>query len=63
MVQDEHWPRAQFARGKYAQHLCVVPESGLVLVRIGRDSGYPHQPQLLGELAGRLAEPASGKRS
>jgi CubicO group peptidase (beta-lactamase class C family) len=33
-------PQAFFARGKYAQHIYVVPKTGLVLVRFGRDFGY-----------------------
>jgi CubicO group peptidase (beta-lactamase class C family) len=54
-VQDDRRPRAQFARGKYAQHVYVVPEHDLVLVRFGRDFGYPHWPELLGDLAARIA--------
>jgi CubicO group peptidase (beta-lactamase class C family) len=53
-VQDDRRPPARFARGKYAQHLYVVPESDLVLVRFGRDVGYPHWPELLGDMAARL---------
>ena len=53
-VQDDRRPRAQFARGKYGQHIYVVPESDLVLVRLGRDAGYRHWPQLLSDLASRL---------
>jgi CubicO group peptidase (beta-lactamase class C family) len=53
-VQSNRQPPAFFARGKYAQHIYVVPESGLVLVRFGRDAGYQHWPQLLSDLAGRL---------
>jgi hypothetical protein len=34
-VQDEHQPRAQFARGKCGQHIYVVAASDLVLVRLG----------------------------
>ena len=33
--------RFLFARGKFAQHLYVVPDADLVLVRLGRDNGYP----------------------
>jgi CubicO group peptidase (beta-lactamase class C family) len=58
-VQDERRPRAQFARGKYGQHLYVVPESDLVLVRLGRDVGYQYWPQLLSEMARRLDSSAS----
>ena len=54
-VQDGRRPRAQFARGKYAQHVYVVPEHDLVLVRFGRDFGYPHWPELLSDLAARIA--------
>jgi CubicO group peptidase (beta-lactamase class C family) len=54
-VQDDRRPRAQFARGKYAQHVYVVPEHDLVLVRFGRDFGYPHWPELLSDLAARIA--------
>jgi CubicO group peptidase (beta-lactamase class C family) len=53
-VQSNRQPPAFFARGKYAQHIYVVPESGLVLVRFGSDAGYQHWPQLLSDLAGRL---------
>jgi hypothetical protein len=52
-----------FARGKYAQHLYVVPASGLVLVRFGRDVGYPHWPELLSDLASQLDKSTSGKAS
>jgi len=45
---------ARFARGNYAQHLYVMPGSDLVLVRFGRDVGYPHWPELLGDMAARL---------
>ena len=41
--------------GKYAQHVYVVPEHDLVLVRFGRDFGYPHWPELLSDLAARIA--------
>ena len=54
-VQGDRQPPAFFARGKYAQHIYVVPESGLVLVRFGTDIGYQHWPQLLSDLASRLA--------
>jgi CubicO group peptidase (beta-lactamase class C family) len=62
-VQDDRRPRARFARGKYGQHLYVVPASDLVLVRLGSDLGYPHWPQLLGDLAARLEESPSGEAS
>jgi hypothetical protein len=51
------------AIGKYAQHIFVVPDSDLVLVRFGRDDGYRHWPDLLGDLARRLDEPAPAPRS
>jgi CubicO group peptidase (beta-lactamase class C family) len=53
-VQDDRRPRAFFARGKYAQHIYVVPDTRLVLVRFGRDFGYGHWPELLSDLARRL---------
>jgi CubicO group peptidase (beta-lactamase class C family) len=53
-IQDDRHPPAVFARGRYGQHLYVVPASDLVLVRFGRDAGYRHWPQLLSDLAGRL---------
>jgi CubicO group peptidase (beta-lactamase class C family) len=59
-TQDDRHPPAVFARGKYGQHLYVVPDSDLVLVRFGRDAGYPHWPQLLSDLARRLNEATSG---
>jgi CubicO group peptidase (beta-lactamase class C family) len=59
-VQDDRRPRAQFARGKYGQHIYVVPEDDLVLVRFGRDFGYPDWPELLSELARRLDQSTSG---
>jgi CubicO group peptidase (beta-lactamase class C family) len=62
-VQDDRRPRARFARGKYGQHIYVVPGSDLVLVRFGRDLGYPHWPQLLSDLARRLDESTSGGES
>ena len=62
-VQDDRSPPALFARGKYGQHLYVVPEADLVLVRFGRDRGYPNWPQLLSDLARRLEESSSGKAS
>jgi hypothetical protein len=39
----------------------VVPASDLVLVRFGRDTGYPYWPELLDDLARRLdkATPAT----
>jgi CubicO group peptidase (beta-lactamase class C family) len=60
-VQDDRQPPAVVARGKYGQHIYVVPESDLVLVRFGRDSGYRHWPELLSDLARRLDESASAK--
>jgi hypothetical protein len=48
------------ARGKYGQHLYVVPNSELVLVRFGRDAGYRHWLQLLSDLARRLDQATSG---
>ena len=54
-VQSDRRPPAFFARGKYAQHIYVVPESRLVLVRFGSYAGYQHWPQLLSNLASRLA--------
>jgi CubicO group peptidase (beta-lactamase class C family) len=57
-VQEQRRPPAQFARGKYGQHIYVVPASDLVLVRFGRDTGYPFWPELLDELARRLDEAA-----
>jgi CubicO group peptidase (beta-lactamase class C family) len=62
-VQDDRRPRAQFARGKYGQHLYVVPDSDLVLVRLGRDLGYRHWPELLSEMARRLDESTSGGKA
>jgi CubicO group peptidase (beta-lactamase class C family) len=60
-TQDDRHPPAVFARGKYGQHLYVVPDSDLVLVRFGRDAGYPHWPQLLSDLARRLDQATSGR--
>jgi hypothetical protein len=62
-VQDDRRPRAQFARGKYGQHLYVVPDADLVLVRLGREVGYPHWPELLSDLASRLDQSTSAKTS
>jgi CubicO group peptidase (beta-lactamase class C family) len=62
-TQDDRHPPAVFARGKYGQHLYVVPASDLVLVRFGRDAGYPHWPQLLSDLARRLDQATAGKAS
>jgi CubicO group peptidase (beta-lactamase class C family) len=53
-VQDDRRPPARFALGKYGQYLYVVPDSDLVLVRFGRDVGYPHWPELLSDMAARL---------
>jgi CubicO group peptidase (beta-lactamase class C family) len=62
-TQDDRHPPAAFARGKYGQHLYVVPASDLVLVRFGRDAGYRHWPELLSDLARRLAQATTGKAS
>jgi CubicO group peptidase (beta-lactamase class C family) len=62
-TQDDRHPPAVFARGKYGQHLYVVPASDLVLVRFGRDTGYRHWPQLLSDLARRLDQATAGKAS
>jgi CubicO group peptidase (beta-lactamase class C family) len=59
-VQDNRHPPAFFARGKYGQHLYVVPDSHLVLVRFGRDAGYRHWPELLSDLARRLDQATTG---
>jgi CubicO group peptidase (beta-lactamase class C family) len=47
---------------RYGQHLYVVPDSDLVLVRLGRDAGYPHWPQLLSDLARQLDQATSGSK-
>jgi CubicO group peptidase (beta-lactamase class C family) len=60
-VQDQRRPRARFALGKYGQYIYVVPGSDLVLVRFGRDAGYPHWPELLDDLARRLDKAAPAK--
>jgi hypothetical protein len=39
----------------------VVAKTGLVLVRLGRDVGDRHRPQLLGELASRLDQSTAAK--
>jgi CubicO group peptidase (beta-lactamase class C family) len=62
-TQGDRHPPAVFARGKYGQHLYVVPDSDLVLVRFGRDAGYRHWPQLLSDLARRLDQATAGKAS
>jgi CubicO group peptidase (beta-lactamase class C family) len=62
-VQRDRRPPAFFALGKYGQHIYVVPESGLVLVRFGTDVGYQDWRQLLGDLARRLDASSSGKGS
>jgi CubicO group peptidase (beta-lactamase class C family) len=62
-TQDDRQPPAVFARGKYGQHLYVVPASDLVLVRLGRDAGYRHWPQLLSDLARRLDQATSSRES
>jgi CubicO group peptidase (beta-lactamase class C family) len=59
-VQSDRSPPAFFARGKYGQHLYVVPEDDLVLVRFGRDAGYRHWPELLSDLARRLDQATTG---
>jgi CubicO group peptidase (beta-lactamase class C family) len=61
--QSDRSPAAFFARGKYGQHIYVVPKTGLVLVRFGRDSGYGRWPELLSDLARRVDESTSGKVS
>jgi CubicO group peptidase (beta-lactamase class C family) len=60
-VQDDRRPPAVFARGKYGQHIYVVPEDNLVLVRFGRDVGYRHWPELLSDLARQLDQPTAVK--
>ena len=60
-VQDDRHPPAVLARGRYGQHLYVVPDSDLVLVRFGRDAGYRHWPQLLSDLARQLDQATSGR--
>jgi len=60
-VQSDRSPPAFFARGRYGQHIYVVPEDDLVLVRFGTDTGYRHWPQLLSDLAGRLSLPLAGE--
>jgi CubicO group peptidase (beta-lactamase class C family) len=55
-VHDQRRPPARLALGKYGQHIYVVPDSDLVLVRFGRDTGYPFWPELLDDLASRLDE-------
>jgi CubicO group peptidase (beta-lactamase class C family) len=62
-VQDDRSPPALFARGKYGQHIYVVPEDDLVLVRLGTDTGYRHWPQLLSDLASRLDQSTSSEAS
>jgi CubicO group peptidase (beta-lactamase class C family) len=62
-VQDDRSPPAFFARGKYGQHIYVVPDQDLVLVRFGRDAGYPYWPELLSGIARQLDESTSGKTS
>jgi CubicO group peptidase (beta-lactamase class C family) len=57
-VQDQRRPPAQLALGKYGQYIYVVPDRDLVLVRFGRDTGYPFWPELLDDLAKRLDEAA-----
>jgi CubicO group peptidase (beta-lactamase class C family) len=60
-VQSDRSPRALFARGKYGQHIYVVPQTRLVLVRFGRDNGGVRWPDLLSDLAKRLDTSTSGK--
>ena len=60
-VQSDRSPPAFFARGRYGQHIYVVPEDDLVLVGFGTDTGYRHWPQLLSDLAGRLSLPRQGE--
>jgi CubicO group peptidase (beta-lactamase class C family) len=62
-VQDDRSPPAFFARGKYGQHIYVVPDQDLVLVRFGPHTGYPHWPELLSDIARQLDESTSGKTS
>jgi CubicO group peptidase (beta-lactamase class C family) len=59
-IQDQRRPPARFALGKYGQYLYVVPASDLVLVRLGRDVGYPYWPRLFDDLARQLDSSASG---
>jgi CubicO group peptidase (beta-lactamase class C family) len=59
-VQGDRSPPALFAMGKYGQHIYLVPEDDLVLVRFGRDSGYQYWPELLGDLARRLDQATRG---
>jgi hypothetical protein len=40
-----------------------VANTRLVLVRFGRDVGYPHWPRVLSDLARRLDEATSAKGS
>jgi CubicO group peptidase (beta-lactamase class C family) len=58
-LQDDRSPPALFARGKYGQHIYVVPKDDLILVRLGTDAGYRHWPQLLSDLASRLDQSTS----
>jgi CubicO group peptidase (beta-lactamase class C family) len=60
-VHDQRRPSARFALGKYGQLIYVVPDTDLVLVRLGRDSGYPYWAELLDELARRLDEAAPAR--
>jgi CubicO group peptidase (beta-lactamase class C family) len=59
-VQGDRSPPAFSARGRYGQHLYVVPESGLVLVRFGTDTGGQQWPQLLSDLARWLDQATTG---
>jgi CubicO group peptidase (beta-lactamase class C family) len=60
-VQDQRRPPARLALGKYGQYIYVVPDSDLVLVRFGRDTGYPYWAELLDDLARRLDEAAPAR--
>ena len=53
----------QFQFHKYGQRVYAVPEDDLVLVRLGRDLGYRHWPELLSEMARWLEESTSGGRA
>jgi CubicO group peptidase (beta-lactamase class C family) len=59
-VQDDRSPPALFARGKYGQHIYVVPKDDLALVRLGTDTGGQQWPQLLSDLAARLDRATTG---
>jgi CubicO group peptidase (beta-lactamase class C family) len=59
-VQDDRSPPAFSARGRYGQHIYVVPKDDLVLVRLGTDTGSRQWPQLLSDLASRLDQATTG---